>query len=532
MRRSGLALLLAPALAAADLLPSVPLDDPDADLLLRLEGRSGCELPSRRPWPGERVAACIDSLLASPEIRSGDRARLSGMRRRLFPTDSGWGSLSWKEDGRRLRLDLGATATVTANRERTGSGLGRLDTIGRDVHAGLRVRPLVEVLLGPDIALWSRPMQQVEASPDRRYDKETNAAGGVYQTALFAGEKELSRGRTTDWLEGGIEVRGAFGRLSAGLQQVQWGDLPVEPLLFSGRTSAFPAMQWVQSVGPIEACVLYGAPIGNTWSEDRELYAHRIAWSTPGFSLGFSEAVVSVDRGLQPLYLVPVFPYVMAEHLLGDPDNKQADIDLSWRVRPGVELSAELFLDDLQNAFGFLSSGWGNKWGLGLGLRLSDLLGEGTLDRFQATRMEPWAGTASAAVLPGAPSNAPVDFGVPLGWIPGPNSGEIDWSHRQDLSDRWSWNASLRLLWKGTDSGSSTGDLNWRDSSGTWVVPHPRKSWLSGSILDRQDLHAGAEFRPSRWWRLGAGSGIARLSVPGRRTRWIPSFDAGVSWNE
>jgi len=146
--------------------------------------------------------------------------------------------------------------------------------------------------------------------------------------------------------------------------------------------------------------------------------------------------------------------------------------------------------------------------------------------------MEPWAGTASAAILPGAASNIPVDFGKPLGWSEGPNSARLDWIHRQDLSSRWSWSASVRALWKGTDTGSGIRDINWVDSSGTWVQPNRTKKWLSGDLVDRQDLVVGAEWRPWSLWRILAGAGIARSSVPNRPVRWIPSVSAGVAWNE
>ena len=144
--------------------------------------------------------------------------------------------------------------------------------------------------------------------------------------------------------------------------------------------------------------------------------------------------IVSVDHDLQPLYLIPIFPYLFTEHYLGDPDNKQMDFDASWRARPGLELSAELFLDDLQNYFGFLSNGWGNKWALGLGVKAAGWTGSGSLDKFQATRIEPWTGTASSAVLPGAPSNVPIHFGEPLGSQVGPNSASLVWIHSQDVS--------------------------------------------------------------------------------------------------
>jgi hypothetical protein len=532
MRRTGLGLFLLSALAAADVLPSLTLDDPDTDLLRRLEGRNGCELPSRRPWPGEAVLACLDSLLASQDLSLVDRARVESARRRLAPADSGWGLIEWTEGSKRARLDLGATLYATADRERTGAGFARADTIGRDVRAGLQVRPRVDVILGQDLSMWSRPVQSVEVSPNRRFDKESDAEQGVYQTALFAAPGELSKARTHDWLEGAVELRGTFGRASMGLLPVEWGDLPVMPLMLAGGTSPFPLVQVVQSVGPIEATLLYGQPIGDSWSEDRRLYAHRFAWATPNFTLGFSEMVIAVDRGVQPLYLIPVFPYLMAEHLLGDPDNKQMDFDAAWKVAPTFEVSAELFIDDLQNLLGFFSNAWGNKWGLGIGARLSDWTGAGTLDRLQATRMEPWAGTASSSILPGSHSNAPVDFGTPLGWMAGPNSGELDWIHRQDLSEAWSWSATVRALWKGTDSGSGISDRNWRDSSGTWVVAHPTKKWLGGNLVDRQGLTVLAERRFGHGLRVVSGAGITRLSVPDRPVRWIPSVQMGVSWNE
>lgn len=512
-------------------LADFPLDDPATGLLWRLDGRSGCDLPSRRPWPGERVLACADSLISDSTLSVDDRSRIEALRSRLDPSQAPWHLLRWVDGERTLGLDVGATAYQRASGERTPAGIDRKDTIDRDVLAGLRVHPRVDVLLGPNIAMWARPEQLVELSPDRRWDKESDAASGTYQTALFAKKGQLSYGRTHDWLEGAIDWNTSLGRGTFGVLPVEWGDLPIEPLLLSGRAAPMPLGQVVQSIGPVEATLLYGQPIGDSWTQDRRIYAHRFAWKSRTWTVGFSEMVVSVERGLQALYLMPVFPYIMTEHVMGDPDNKQMDLDASWRVRPNIELSAELFLDDLQNYLGLFSDAWGNKWGLGLGLKASDLLGKASLDRFQATRMEPWAGTASSAVLPGEPSNAPIHFGAPLGWSAGPNSGALQWIHQQDLSRTWTWSASFSARWKGTDPGSSSLDRNWRDSSGTWVVARDTKAWLSGTVLDRQDAAVGFQVRPGPSWHLDGSLGAIRSWTPAEES-WTPSIAAGVSWND
>lgn len=501
-------------LVSAEILPSFPQDDPDAEFLERLDGLGDCRLPDRRPWPGEAVLACLDgalTVLADP----GDRARASRARSRLALRDSlpaGWGVRpAWEtvREGRsdRLFLDLAAEGHLESSSDSGG---------GTSWIVGGRLRPKVEVLLGNRVALWSRVTQLTEVSDRARWTKEMDPGRGIYQTALFAGPGEAGRARTVDALEGGIEAEVVGVRIRSGILGAAWGSLP-EPLMFSGRAEPFPLTEASTKIGPVEAVVLGGRLTADTYRQRRYLYGHRLRWVGSTWSFAWSEAAISIERDLEPLYLVPVFPIIFAEHRLGDPDNRQMDFDLAWRPARDVELSAELFLDDLQNLLGFLSDGWGNKWALGVGLRVRDLTGSRTLDRLQLARVEPWTGGASSAVLPGQPSNVPIHFGTPLGSQAGPNSLAVAWDRRQDLSDRWSWTARARLEWKGTDPGSSELDRNWRDSSGTWVLAHPRKEWLSGDLVSRQVVASGAELRLGGQWRALAEAGVEVSDTEGRR---------------
>jgi hypothetical protein len=531
--RLGSALLLA-SLSEAAILPSVPLDDPAYGLLDRLEGNAGCHLPPRRPWPGETVLRCVDSLLASPSIQASDKFRLAGLRKRLALRDSGsqTGRLLWRDGQDLASFDLGTSAYAHAIDRKIPVGAELRDSIGSDNLLGFRLRPRVDVLLGDDLLLWSRPRQLVELSDQPRWIKNADPRQGIYQTALFGKPGELGRARTNDWIEGGIEFQTRLGRVFAGLTPLEWGDLPMEPLMLSGRTESVPLVQITKAVGPIEATLLGGRLIGDTWEQRRYMYAHRFAWNGPNWRFGWTEMILSIERDVEPLYLVPVFPYVFTEHYLGDPDNKQMDFDVSWRARPDLEISGELFLDDLQNYLGFLSSGWGNKWALGLGAKLSGWTGKGSLDKFQVSRTEPWVGTASSAITPGRPSNLPVHFGKTLGEGIGPNSASVAWMHSQDLSESWTWNAGLAATWKGTDTGSSIYDRNWHDSTGTWAVAFPRKKWLSGDPIHRQNLTAGCEWRFLPGWRAIVEVSLSRLDAPGADATWHPGFSTGVSFRE
>lgn len=529
---SFLPMILSGLLPGAPIQPPMALDDPATPLVLRLSLRHGCTLPSQRPWPGEAVEACLEHILEDSALDASDQKMTKTLLVRFSPDDPGWRRLAWSQGEDRAGLDLGSTFFLQGAWGTTPADIGSTDTLDRDLRSGLVVRPRVDVVLGNNLALWARPLQRAELSPDRRWRKRSDAEMGVYQTALFVPYGEKSFGRTHDWLEGAVESRGAYGRAFAGVVSPRWGSLPIEPLMLSGQAAPLPAAQVTKAIGPLEATVLCAKPIGSTWKEDRFVYAHRWAWNGQKLSFGFSEMAITVERGVQALYLVPVFPYIMAEHVLGDPDNKQMDFDATWRARADLEFSAELFLDDLQNVLGFFSSGWGNKWGLAVGARGVDWTGKGSLDLFQATRMEPWAGTASSAVVPGAPSNAPVHFGRPLGWSDGPNSARLTWMHRQDLSESWSWISELHAGWKGTDSGSSISDRNWRDSSGTWAVARTTKSWLSGPVAMRAQVLAGIERRLPWSLRTQARAGWGILDRPGHDLESTPSFYLGVSWNE
>jgi hypothetical protein len=442
-----------------------------------------------------------------------DKQQRQLLRTRLSLRDSvsGWGKRPvWRQDRDGLQSMVAFDLGMEGHLDFTGQSHLYADTsvASHYLVAGGRLRPRVDVLLGNFVSLWARVRQVTEGSDVARYKKEMNPRTGVYQTALFLGSNEYGKLRTHDWVEGGLEAQALGIRVQSGLFPVRWGSQPIEPMFLSGIAEAMPMTQASTQIGPIEATVLGARLLGDTFAERRLLYAHRYRYRGQKVSFAWSEAVISVDRDLEPLYLVPVLPHIFVEHYLGDPDNRQMDMELEWRARPDLQVGAELFLDDLQNYLGFFSKGWGNKWGLSLGLTARDWTGPRTLDQFQITRIEPWTGGNSSAVLPGAPRNLPVHFGASLGSQLGPNSLQLRWKHRQDLSERWSWFANTNASWKGTTPGSSIDDQNWRDSSGTYVVAWPDKKWLDGNLARKISVDLGGEWRFANSWRTTLSVGV------------------------
>ncbi len=63
----------------------------------------------------------------------------------------------------------------------------------------------------------------------------------------------------------------------------------------------------------------------------RYLVAHRLEIDLPkGFTLALNESVVYGERGIETIYLLPFVAFWSAQHYLGDLDNTQISVDLTW----------------------------------------------------------------------------------------------------------------------------------------------------------------------------------------------------------
>lgn len=83
--------------------------------------------------------------------------------------------------------------------------------------------------------------------------------------------------------------------------------------------------------------------------------------------LALSESIIYGDRSVEPLYLNPFMPIIMAERHLGNEDNNLISFDGTWFVpRYNLKLYGELLLDDFSLAKNIFNN-FVNKWGLLVG---------------------------------------------------------------------------------------------------------------------------------------------------------------------
>ncbi|MEE9466635.1 MAG: hypothetical protein V3W14_13790 [Candidatus Neomarinimicrobiota bacterium] len=141
----------------------------------------------------------------------------------------------------------------------------------------------------------------------------------------------------------------------AGKYSSNWGP-GIHSLTISEKPPTYPQFGFDWDMGSriryrfTHADLRSGIPDNNLSSSDpitgiRRLYlnrylaAHRLELDWPRhFTLGFNEAVVYGERGIETLYLLPFVSFWSAQHYLGDLDNTQISLDLTWRPHDNLKV--------------------------------------------------------------------------------------------------------------------------------------------------------------------------------------------------
>ncbi len=169
-------------------------------------------------------------------------------------------------------------------------------------------------------------------------------------------------------------------------------------------------------------------------SNQRYLIGHRLDFQfAKHFQLGLYETLVYGNRDREWSYLNPILLYQVMEHQLGDKDNNMLGGDMSWFLRPGLRLFAEIFVDDFSSDYP-PGTYWGNKLAVHSGFHWAAPFHFSEVELLATyTRVDPWFYSHNDSV------NIYAHYGESLGSKLGPNAdrARVQLNYQPHRDSRW-----------------------------------------------------------------------------------------------
>jgi hypothetical protein len=348
----------------------------------------------------------------------------------------------------------------------------------------------------------------------RTYVQEYRASRGYPRNA----EKDSSRA-TWDMSDSYLAVPVKGFVIEFGRDNLSWGRSHTAGLFLSGLAPSMDMLKLQFQLG--RALFTWShAELRSDFSR-KWLSAHRVEFrAAKGVDIGIHEAVVYGDRGLEPAYLNPFLPYLVAQHSLGDRDNLVMGLDASCTRIRNFGLYGELFIDDLFAPWDVFNDYWGNRlaftagghWVDPAGLRDTDL-------SVEYTRIEPYVYTHRDSV------NVFEHYASGLGHFLQPNSDGwfAEAGRRFDIRFR----ASVRL--ERTRHGRGDRRTPHRDDEGE------KKQFLGGIVESKTRFAFRMEAQPLRdvflRCEIGRVRGRNLENAAGRDRTWTEAIlSADCNW--
>ncbi len=264
--------------------------------------------------------------------------------------------------------------------------------------------------------------------------------------------------------------------LELGRDQAQWGPGYRGQLMISANNPYFDMFKINVQFKRFTFTYFHGKL--NIGTSSKFIAAHRLELRlSPRFIVSGNESVIYGNRNVEPMYINPLMLYHIAEHHLGDRDNKTMGLDIIAFPRINHQLYFELFIDDFTTA----ENPWtyyGNKFAFLTGWHwINPFRVKDTNFHFEYTRIEPFVYTHKENI------NIYTNYDQSIGHWLGPNADDlffkIDYLMKRDLK--------FAFITERIRHGE--GDINTphQDSMGT------RKKFLSG--ITETTWNLGIEMR-------------------------------------
>ncbi|MCH8927875.1 MAG: hypothetical protein IIB39_04070 [Candidatus Marinimicrobia bacterium] len=299
-----------------------------------------------------------------------------------------------------------------------------------------------------------------------------------------------------------FKYRAPWFDITVGRQNITWGPGRRSGLTFSSNNPPMDVIRLDVRYRKLS----YSGFIGDIRGRggNKKIAAHRLdIIPITGLRIGAGETVVYNRSKFEILYSLPLMPFHIAEHHLGDRDNNSINFDITYDRLSNTSVYAELFIDDyklLKNPF----THWGNKWAVLSGVLFTKPLNmKNSTLRIEYSRIEPYVYTHVRS------GNEYFNYDRPMGHWAGPDSDELFLSYVNTLDWRVKLKLSFAMLRRGqlddTFSRPVTGDLKEFLSG----VVERRLTFTAGySVEFAKDQYFQAEFQRMNWNNFGKQEGV------------------------
>ena len=301
-----------------------------------------------------------------------------------------------------------------------------------------------------------------------------------------------------------LKYRAPWFDITVGRQNITWGPGRRSGVTFSSNN---PPMDVIR-IDVRYSKLSYSGFIGDIrgTGNNKKIAAHRLdIIPITGLRIGAGETVVYNRSKFEILYSLPLMPFHIAEHHLGDRDNNSVNFDITYDGLSDTRVYAEFFIDDYKlrkNPF----THFGNKWAMLSGVLFTKPLNlKNSLLTIEYSRIEPYVYTH---VRPG---NEYFNYDRPMGHWAGPDSEELFVSYVNTPNWRTRLKLSFGILRQGrlddTFSKPKIGDEDKKEFlSG---IVERRLTFTAGYSLEfAKDQYLQAEFQRMNWNNFGKQDGV------------------------
>lgn len=412
--------------------PNAKIDDRIAIILQTLSARSGVAVPSgifQQPMNYAEIRDFLDKVEKSEKLTQTDKEFLAILQKK-YSGNNGFFGFSDGDGKRRILANLDLTGSFRSDFKDSA----KLDAYGM-------ISPRITANLGiisfySDMDLWTQ------------YRSDTVWYGHDYQpfhgqTFNLIGSDDSAHIRAMDGFRGGISAQFKYARIDIAVDNLTSGPAVYnklilnavdKPIFYTRFMLDFKRIQYYQIFGVLQELKNY----------NKFLYYHRaqIPFWNNKITLGLSASIISGsiadsatmaephgqvhrtlnrERKVEPVYMIPLLPYVFAEHYGGDLDNKQMAIDIELKLPQIARWYVEFLIDDAESPNTIFNNWWGNKWALTFGTQWFPVIaGKNTIFNLEYCRVEPWVYTH----FDGVATNYE-HYGKSIGAELGPNSAQI-----------------------------------------------------------------------------------------------------------